>query len=84
MEQEHIDAIEKIMGDLKCPSDFMCYKQGSEDPCQAKDVGLPSFVECLGNNPEECTSGCLFRFPIGPSAFCHCPLRVYITKKLKK
>jgi hypothetical protein len=84
MEQEHIDAIERIMGQLKCPKDFECYKSGFETLCEAKDVGLPSFVQCLGNNPEECTSGCLFRYPLGDSSYCHCCLRVYITKELKK
>jgi hypothetical protein len=41
-------------------------------------------VECLGDNTAECISGCRFGYPLGHSVFCHCPLRVYITKRLKK
>jgi hypothetical protein len=84
MEQDHQKEIEEIIGHTKCPKDFQCHKQGLEDQCQAKDIGLPSFVECLGENTAECISGCRFGYPLGHSVFCHCPLRVYITKRLKK
>lgn len=86
MEQVHIDQIEAIMRSITCLKDFQCYKHEFEDPCQAVDVGMGSFVQCLKDNPEKCGPGCPFKYSfvdVG-GTYCHCRLRVYATKELKK
>ena len=72
--------IEEIIGRMQCPKDFECYKSGFEILCSAKDIGLETFVKCLEEDPLECQ----FSMPYGHTRFCHCPLRIYIAKKLKK
>jgi hypothetical protein len=72
--------IAEIIGGLKCPKDFKCYRSGFENLCKAEDLGMDSFLVCL----EETPSDCPFAFDFGSACFCQCPLRVYIAKKLKK
>jgi hypothetical protein len=72
--------IEEILGDLKCPKDFECYKSGLKVLCRAKDIGLEQFLECLEEEP----IWCKFSFSFGNSYLCKCPLRVFIAKKLKE
>ena len=80
MEQHHIDKIEKIISEIKCPKDFVCYKSGFKNLCKAKDIGLESFIDCLEENPETC----VFSLSFGYSYLCTCPLRIYIAKNLNK
>ena len=79
-EQDYRKEIEEIMGRLTCPKDFKCYKSGLDDLCKAQDVGLEEFLECLEENPLECT----FSVHYGAVFYCRCPLRVYIVKKFGK
>jgi hypothetical protein len=72
--------IEKIIAGLKCPKDFICYASGLKKLCRAKDIGVESFLECLEKNPLSCQ----FSFAFGLMHLCKCPLRVYLSKKLKK
>jgi len=80
MDQNYKKEIEKIIGEMKCPIDFRCYKTGFENLCKAKDIGIESYLECLEKDPQRCK----FSVSFGHSYFCHCPLRIYIAKKLKK
>jgi hypothetical protein len=79
-DEEFEKGIAEIIGDLKCPKDFRCYRSGFENLCKAKDIGIESFLLCLEKNPRECK----FSLNIGYEYICECPLRVYIAKKLKK
>jgi hypothetical protein len=72
--------IEEIISHFKCPKDFQCYKSQFVVLCNAEDIGIESFLECLEEDPLECQ----FSMPYGHTHFCHCPLRIYICKKLKK
>ena len=83
MEQVHLNEIERMIADMQCPKDFQCYNLGFDDPCQAIDIGPNEFVRCSDDNPEECREGCPFHYSIGFGSYCHCPIRVYVTKKLK-
>lgn len=80
MEQGHQKEIEEIIGQLKCPKDFECYKSGFKVLCKAVDVGVESFLECLEERPFKCK----FSVAFGGLYYCQCPLRVYIAKKLKQ
>jgi hypothetical protein len=80
VEQDHKKEIENIIGQMRCPKDFVCYKSGLEVLCKAQDVGMESHLVCLEGHPRKCKFSVAFR----SSYFCICPLRVYIAKKLKK
>ena len=72
--------IEGIISQIQCPKGFRCYKSGFGELCQAKDIGLQSFVECL----EEAAQTCPFAVPFASRYLCRCPLRIYVAKKLGK
>lgn len=72
--------IENIIGKLRCPKAFRCYESGFDDLCSAKDIGIESFLLCLEEKPEDCK----FSVPIQGPYLCHCPLRIYLCKKLRK
>jgi hypothetical protein len=80
MEKDSKKPIEEIIGGMKCPKDFNCYKSGFENLCKAEDIGLERFLECL----EEDWQDCHFSFRFGYLTVCECPLRVYIAKTLKQ
>jgi len=72
--------IEEIISQMKCKKDFQCYKSGFKDLCETKDIGVPDSVRCLSKPLGDCE----YSFAFGDGYFCKCPLRVYITKNLKK
>jgi hypothetical protein len=80
MEQEHIDAIEEIIGQSKCPKDFLCYGSGFETLCKARLIDGVPFLECIEKVPQLCALSLDF----GSTHSCECPVRLYIAKELKK
>jgi len=77
MEESTKRKLEEIIGQMKCPKDFVCYKSGLKTLCKAEDVGMKSYLKCLEENPGECT----FSLGYAESHYCTCPLRRYIAKK---
>ena len=80
MEQDLKKEVQKIIDHSFCLKDFSCYKLEFEAFCQARDVGLHSFVECLTEAPLDCP----FSIRLEALSYCKCPLRVYICKELGK
>lgn len=80
MKEEDRKKIEEIMAEMRCAKDFQCAKSNFESLCKAKDFGLESYLECLEEHPHDCP----FTLPFGYTQFCKCPLRVYLSKNLKK
>ena len=39
-DEELEKGIAQIIGDLKCPKDFRCYRSGFENLCKASNIGL--------------------------------------------
>jgi hypothetical protein len=74
MDKEHKQRIEELIRD--CPPGSKCRDQGVDSLCKAKDVGLQSFVECLEENPLECS----FSLAFGDVHYCLCRPRTYIAK----
>jgi hypothetical protein len=72
--------IKDIIGGLKCPKDFKCYKSGFKNLCKAEDIGMATFIKCLEEKPQKCK----FARPFGYSWYCNCPLRTYIIKNIKE
>lgn len=85
MKEEDKKKIDEIIAGMTCPNNFRCAETGFEKLCKAQEVGLPEhrFLICEETNPETCT----FSESYGAMKygyFCHCPLREYLAKKLKK
>jgi hypothetical protein len=80
MELEIEKGLNEIIGDIRCPKDFKCYKSGLEALCKAKDVGLQSCIVC----DEEYPPKCCYSWDVGSEFYCTCPARIYIAKKFKK
>jgi hypothetical protein len=80
MEQEHVKELKEIIGGLACPGDFKCYTQGLKSLCKAEGVSLETFLEFL----EEYAYQCPFQIPLVGESYRRYPLRVYISKKIKK
>jgi hypothetical protein len=72
--------IEEIIGGMQCPKDFKCYSSGLEDLCKAQYFGLESFLVCGEEDP----TACKFALSLGKTFYCQCPLRKYLSRKLKK
>ena len=71
--------IEEIIGQMKCPQNFSCYKSGFKELCKARDFGIEGYLECLENIPLKCK----FAIAYGTLYFCKCPLRYYLEKNGK-
>ena len=78
MEKDIKEKIKEIIGKIECPNKFCCLESGFDKGCEARDIGIEDFLECLEHDPQ----GCPFSFPFGNTHFCKCPLRVYICKEL--
>ena len=70
--------VEKIVGRLKCPKDFYCYKSRYNSLCDKENRTLRPFSICLNEKLQECT----FSIPGQNTFLCKCPLRDYIAKEL--
>jgi hypothetical protein len=80
--EKHHEEIKKIMADMTCPKDFICYTSGfeNENMCRVKDIGLDGFVDCSQEAPF--IQMCSFSLSFGKNYLCTCPLRIYLVKHL--
>jgi hypothetical protein len=76
MEQAYAQQIEEAMPGLKLLDHCKFYKPGVGFTCNATDVGLDSYLECL----EEDSCRCPFSVAYAYSYYCSCPARVYMAK----
>ena len=81
MKEKDKKIIKDIIDGMHCPKDFLCAESGFEKLCKAKDVGLENHLLCLVKNQ---VYPCKFILRFDNTNFCHCPLRVYIAKKIEK
>ena len=77
-EIESYEKLKKLIGRLKCPKEFACYKSGLDYLTKRGDIGLEPLFVCSEKNPQECT----FSHIIDNHFFCKCPLRSYIAGEL--
>ena len=68
--------IEEIIGKMKCPKDFICYRSGFEKLCEARDFGIEDYLECMEPEP----TNCKFSLAYGTLFLCKCPLRYYLAR----
>jgi len=81
MEHQISKELESIKEKIICHKDFRCITSDLISLCEAQDIGAESTLECLDENPDECKFSFAF---YGYSYLCECPIRVFISKKLKK
>jgi len=77
-EIKSISELESIIGRLKCPRDFYCYKSRESSLSKKNQVDLESFFTCL----EEKIDNCTFSLSSEKQSYCKCPLRNYISNQL--
>jgi hypothetical protein len=70
----------KVMPGLILLMEHKRYKREVGFTCEAKDVGLDCYAECLEIDADSCP----FSVSYGRSYFCTSPARVYIAKELEK
>lgn len=75
---ENQKRLDEIIGQLKCPKDYRCYKLGFKKLCKMKETAGSRLYECLEKGPNECT----FSVSYGHAHFCSCPLRIFIANKM--
>ena len=81
MEHQIKKELESIRDKVVCHKDFKCIASDLLSLCEAQDIGADLMLECLEENPDECEFSFAF---YGYSYLCECPMRVYISKILKK
>ncbi len=80
MEPMDRQIIEEMTGGTECRKEFKCCSNEFTNVCRAKDIGIKSFLVCMEDQPQKCN----FSLTFADIFFCKCPIRVYISKKLKK
>jgi len=80
MQSVILQQIAEIRKRMECRKGFQCAESGFEELCRAKDIGLKRHLLCL----EKAASSCDFALLIDRKYYCACPLRVYLTKNLRK
>jgi len=71
--------VQKIMAEMNCPGDFICYKSKFDDLTPVEAFPGNNIVECLRTDPSLCPMA--FTFGLG-KGFCKCPLRHYVAFEL--
>lgn len=72
--------IKKLISKHKCSKKFVCYSSKFKDLCNAKDIGMQSYLLCLEKDPQNCD----FSFFFIDEYLCKCSIRICIKKELNK
>lgn len=85
LEKEKTDVMQdievtEIIGGLKCPKNYRCYRKKYKELCKAEFVEQVKIVHCL----EEDAKGCIFSLLYKDAYYCQCPLRNYIAEKIER
>ena len=80
MEDKIRKEIEELIGEMRCPDNFQCYKSGFEDLCGGLVGEGGKLVDCVNEKAAECG----FAVQVGSGYLCSCPLRLYIARTFKK
>ena len=78
MREEDSKAIENLMREMECPSDFACHRNGFADVHKSGTNPSTPFPPCMNGHHQ----GCRFAFSFGYSYRCKCPLHIYVSKNL--
>ena len=59
-EEDTNGAIKKVMNEVKCSKNFICYTSGFKTLCKAQNIGDSSFLGCLVERLEDDPQNCQF------------------------
>jgi hypothetical protein len=80
MIEEQDEKLEALMKEVDCPKGYTCVKSNLDRLCRARDHGLKKHLICLENDPGACPLASCY----GSGYLCACPVRIYISKELRK
>ena len=78
MDEEKLKQIKFVLEKSTCPSDCKCYNIKPDQICKARTMGVNNLLECLEDEPDDCT----FSITFGGSYFCKCQTRIDLAKLL--
>ncbi len=90
MQDEYRKRIEEMMAGMTCPSNFKSTEKSFEHICKTREIGQDGRKQLLCEENREKQQACKFADWFGGSSeqpygyFCTCPLRLYLSEKLKK
>jgi hypothetical protein len=79
MERDYETELKEIAGNFSCPADLICYTQALKNFRKVGHVGLETFLEAL----EAHAYACPFQMPVVGNTHLGCPVRAYVSEKLK-
>ncbi|MCK5024008.1 MAG: hypothetical protein KAR56_00145 [Thermoplasmata archaeon] len=78
MDEEKLNNIKQILENAACSHSCKCYQVKPDEICKARATDLENLLECLEDDPEQCT----FSMPFGGTYFCKCQTRIELAKIL--
>lgn len=79
MQRDYEAELKEIAGNFTCPADLICYTQALRTFRKVGHVGLETFLEAL----EVHAYACPFQMPVVGGRYLGCPVRAYVSEKLK-
>jgi len=70
------DKIKAMFCDEECHHELRCLDLPEEEICEARDIGLRDYLECLDDDSESCC----YSLPWGDRYLCRCPVRRYLKR----
>ena len=80
MNEEELIKIKQASENSTCPHGCKCYKLKPDEICKARATDLENLLECIEDDPEQCT----FSMAFGGTYFCKCQTRIELAKILDK
>ena len=80
MDEKKLKQIKQILASSPCPTGCKCYINRQDELCSARTTDLNNLLECLEDNPEDCS----FSVAFGGTYFCKCRTRIEIAKILNE
>jgi hypothetical protein len=79
MERDYETELKRIAGSFACPANLICYTRALKNFRKVGHVGLETFLEALGVHAYTCP----FQMPVLGGRHLGCPVRAYVSEKLK-
>ena len=80
MNEEELIKIKQASENSTCSHGCKCYKLKPDEICKARATDLENLLECIEDDPEQCT----FSMAFGGTYFCKCQTRIELAKILDK
>ena len=78
MDAAILKKVKQVLDKSSCPNGCKCYRIQPKEMCKARSMGINNLLECLEDEPGECS----FSMAFGGSYFCKCQTRIELAKIL--